>query len=78
MGTPLVTDGYIKDFVVNNCLKIVRNVEKLEPITDGFVFYKLVKFYMNTSTQFMSENITLPPQDQFLSAQHVHVDTVNR
>ena len=30
----------------------------------------------NTHTQYMSVNITLPPQEHFLSAQHVHVDTV--
>jgi len=29
---------------------------------------------MSTCTQYMSANITLPPQEQFLSAQHRHVD----
>ncbi len=28
----------------------------------------------NTRTQYMSANISLPPQEQFLSAQHIHVD----
>ena len=30
---------------------------------------------MNTRTQYMSANITLPPQERFLSAQHIHIDT---
>ncbi len=30
---------------------------------------------MNTRTQYMSVNITLPPKEQFLSAQHIHIDT---
>ena len=30
---------------------------------------------MNTLTQYMSANITLPPQEHFVSAQHRHVDT---
>ena len=30
---------------------------------------------MNTRTQFISANITLPPQEYFLSAHHLHVDT---
>ena len=30
---------------------------------------------MSTRTQFLSANITLPPHEQFLSAQHRHVDT---
>ena len=36
----------------------------------------MVKFCVNTRTQYMSANITLPPQEHFLSVQHVHVDTV--
>jgi hypothetical protein len=30
---------------------------------------------MNTCTQYVSANFTLPPQEHFLSAQHIHVDT---
>ena len=65
LGTPLGTDIYIKDFLTHNYVKIVRNVENLEPFTDGFVFifHQLVKFCMNTFTQFMSANITLPNQE---------------
>jgi hypothetical protein len=60
LGTPLGTDAYIKDFVAHNCIKISSIVQKFEPITDSFVFVQLVKFCMNTCTQFMSVNITLP------------------
>jgi hypothetical protein len=28
------------------------------------------------SIQYMSANITLPPQEQFLNAQYIHIDTV--
>jgi hypothetical protein len=70
------TDAYIKDFVGQNCIKIMRDVEKLEPLTDGFTHFQLVQITMNTRTQHMSANITLPPQEQFLTAQHIHIDTV--
>jgi hypothetical protein len=43
MGTPIGTDAYIKEFVGQNCIKIMRDVEKLEPLTDGshiFNWYK--------------------------------------
>ena len=60
--------------MAQNCLKIIRDVEKHDPLTDGFVHIQLMKFFMNTRTQYMSANITLPPQEH-LSAQHVHVDT---
>ncbi len=74
-GTPIDTDAYIKDFVAQNCIKIMRDAEKLEPLTDGFTHFQLVQKTMNTHTQYMSTNITLPPQEQFLTAQHIHVDT---
>jgi hypothetical protein len=65
LGTPLGTDVYIRDFVAQNCIKIMRDVEKLEPLTDGFTHFQLVQKTMNTRTQYMSANITLPPQEQF-------------
>ena len=36
LGTPIGTDSYIRNFLTQNCLKIVRDIEKLEPLTDGF------------------------------------------
>jgi hypothetical protein len=74
LGTPVGTDVYVRDFVAQNCIKITRDVEKLEPLTDGFTHFQLIQKSMNTRTQYMSANITLSPQEQFLSAQHIHVD----
>ncbi len=76
LGTPIGTDIYIKNFVQNNCLKIINDVVNPDPFTDGFVHFQLIKFCMNTHAQYISANITLPPQEHFLSVQHVHVDTV--
>ena len=67
LGTPIGTDDYIKDFVAQNSIKIMKDLEKLEPLTDGFTHFQLVQKAMNTRTQYMSANITLSPQDQFLS-----------
>ncbi len=75
LGTPIVSNAYIKDFVAQNCIKIMRDVDKIEPLTDGFTHFQLVQKTMNTRTQYMSANITLPPQEQFLTAQHIHIDT---
>ena len=76
LGTPIDTDTYIKEYVKQNCLKIIKDTVKHDPLTDGFVHFQLMKFCVNTRTQYMSAKITLPPQEHFLSAQHVHVDTV--
>jgi hypothetical protein len=74
LGTPLGTDVYVRDFVAQNCIKMTRDMQKVETLTDGFTHFQLIQKTMNTSTQYMSVNITLSPQEQFLSAQHVHVD----
>ncbi len=68
LGTPIGTDVYIRNFVAQNCLKIVRDIEKLEPLTDGFTHFQLILKTMNTRTQYTSANITLPPQEHFVSA----------
>jgi hypothetical protein len=74
LGTPLGTDVYIRDFMAQNCLKITRDVEKFEPLTDGFTHFQLIQMTMNIHTPYMSVNITLSSQEQILSVQHVHVD----
>jgi hypothetical protein len=76
LGTPIGTEIYIKEYVHHNCLKIIKDEDKHDPLTDGFVHFQVMKFCVNTRTQYMSANITLSPQEHFLSAQHVHVDTV--
>jgi hypothetical protein len=66
LGTPLVTDVYVRDL-------ITRDVQKLELLTDDFTHFQLIQKTMNTRTQYMSANITLSSQEQFLSEKHVHV-----
>jgi hypothetical protein len=75
LGTPTGTEGHIKIFVTQNCVKIMRDIEKLEPLTDGFTHFQLIQKTQNTRTQYTSANITLPSQEHFLSAQHRHLDT---
>jgi hypothetical protein len=44
------------------------------PSTEKKKLKNVVQKTLNTRTQYMSANITLSPQEKFLSAQHVHVD----
>jgi hypothetical protein len=76
MGTPLVTDFYVRNFCSQKYIKITRDVEMLEPLTDFFTHFQLIQKTMNKLTQYMSTNITLSPQEQFLSTHHVHADMV--
>jgi len=68
LGTPIGTESYIKNFVALNCVKIMRDIEKLEPLTDGLTHFQLIQKTQNTSTQYTSANITLPQQVHFMSA----------
>jgi hypothetical protein len=70
------SQGYVRKFVAQNYIKITRDVEKLEPLTDGFIHFQMIQKTMNTCTQYMSANITLSTPEKFLSVQHVHVDMV--
>ena len=45
LGTPIDTDTYIKTYVTQNCLKIIRDTEKDDPLTDGFVHHQLMNFF---------------------------------
>jgi hypothetical protein len=54
MGTPIGTDAYIKDVVAQNCIKIMRDVDKTEPLSDGFTHFQLVQKTMNTCTHLYS------------------------
>ena len=65
LGTPIGNEGYIKNFLAQNCVKIMRDIEKLEPLTDGLSHFQLIQKTMNTRTQYTSVNITLPPQEHF-------------
>ncbi len=53
LGTPIGTDIYIKEYVTQNGIKITRDVEKHDHLTDGFVNnVQDIKFCMNTRTQY--------------------------
>jgi hypothetical protein len=59
--------GIANDFTPD--MFTATGMEKLEPLTDGFTYFQLIQKNMNTRTQYMSANITLPPQEQFLTVQ---------
>ena len=37
LGVPLGTDAFIQKFVGDTCRKVIDDVDKLDPIDDGFV-----------------------------------------
>jgi hypothetical protein len=51
--------------VAQNYVKIMGDIEKLEPLTDDFTHFQLIQKTQNTRTQYTSANITLPPQEHF-------------
>ena len=71
-GTPVGTDRFIQTHVAQNCLKIMANIAKHEPLDDGLVHFQLLKFCMNTRSQYLSANVS--NHTHFHSLQHQHVD----
>ena len=67
LGTPIGTDAYIKDFVAQNSIKIMKDVEKLEPLTDAFTHFQLIKMTQDTHTQYMSANNFAAPRVELKS-----------
>ena len=67
LGTPVGIDRYIKTHVVQNCLRIMTDIGKHEPLDDGLVHFQLLKYCMNTYTQYISANVTIPSPEHFLS-----------
>ena len=49
LGTPIGNEGYIKNFVAQNCVKIMRDIEKIEPLTDVLTHFQLIQKTMNSS-----------------------------
>jgi hypothetical protein len=50
----------------------LKQETSLQSLTDDFTHFHLVKMTMNTHTQYMSANITLPSQERFSAASQVH------
>jgi len=61
LGAPVVlsTDADIKNCVAENCSKIMVDIGKHEPLTDGFAHFQQLKFCQNTRTQYMSANVNI-------------------
>ena len=64
LGAPVGTDKYIKTHVTQNCLCIMTDIAKLEPLDDGLVHFQLLKYCMNTRTQYISANVTIPSPER--------------
>ena len=48
LGTPVGTDRFIQKHVAQNCLKIMEDIAKHEPLDDGLVHFQLLKYCMHT------------------------------
>ena len=44
LGVPLGTDAFVSAYVAAKCQEISGDIDKLDPLTDGFVQYQLVRF----------------------------------
>ena len=71
VGVPLGTDAFVSAYVAATCKEISTDIDKLDPLTDGFVHYQLVRFCQATRLQYLNVHI---PKYELTSYQQAHVD----
>jgi hypothetical protein len=54
LGVPLGTDDFVQNFVRDKCKDILEDVDKLDALTDGFIYYQLLRFYQATRLQYIN------------------------
>ena len=52
----------------------MADITKHDPLDDGLVHFQLLKYCMNTCSQYLSANVTIPSSEHFHSLQHIHLD----
>ena len=57
VGVPLGTDAFVSVYVAATCQQISADIDKLDPLTDGFVHYQLVRFCQAARLQYLSARI---------------------
>jgi hypothetical protein len=68
---PIGTDAFVQSFVGGKCRDIIDDVEKLDPIQDGFIHFQLIRFCQATHLQYINSHIMLG--NRCVLQQH-HVD----
>ncbi len=56
---PIVTDAFVRSFVVKTCRDIIDDVEKLDAIQDGFIHFQLLRFCQVTRFQYINSHIMI-------------------
>jgi hypothetical protein len=57
-GNPVGTSDYVREYVLNKCDTICKDVETMHICSDPLIRYHLLKFCMNTRLSFLSRNVT--------------------
>ena len=72
LGVPIGTDAFIQHFVKDKFVKdkaIIQDVDKLDHIQDGFIYYQLIRFCQATRLQYLNGHVQLANQN--VLQQHV-------
>jgi len=70
LGVPIGTDAFIQHFVKDKCEAIMKDVDKLDNIQDGFIHYQFIRFFQATRLQYLNCQIDLVNKN-CLQQQHV-------
>ena len=61
-GVPVGTHASIQQFVKDKCQAIMEDVDKLASIQDGFIHYKLIRFFQATLLQYLNGHVQFANQ----------------
>jgi hypothetical protein len=73
---PIGTDAFVQNFVAKTCRAIIDDVDKLDSIQDGFIYYHLLRFCQATRLQYTNSHILLRYRC-VLQQQHVDCKIAN-
>jgi len=59
IGVPIGTDAFVQNFVTKTCRSIIDDVEKLEVIQDGFMYYQILRIFQTSLLQYIKSHILL-------------------
>ena len=59
IGMPIGTDAFVQNIVAKTCRAIIDDVDKLDAIQDGFIYYQLLRFCQATRLQYTNSHILL-------------------
>ena len=68
VGVPLGTDTFVSAYVAAKYQEISHYIDKLDPLTDGFIHYQLVRFCQSICLRYLNAHIPKSYRSDLITA----------